>query len=38
MGLLDLMKPCDIGEGVKTCKATAGAVLPAELLTRRISR
>ena len=26
------------GEGVKTCKATAGAVLPAELLTRRISR
>ena len=27
MGLLDLMKPRDIGEGVKTCKATAGAVL-----------
>ena len=27
MGLFDLLKPRDIGEGVKTCKATAGAVL-----------
>ena len=27
MGLFDMLKPRDIGEGVKTCMATAGAVL-----------